>query len=78
MLLPSPAEFLARIEQFDREVRAAVPKCPHCGRPDGGVIPSGKTPWEAGLVDRLRCPVMICPMRELQDLDLGPKIEREK
>lgn len=56
--------FRNMVAAIDADVRAIVPKCAACGRPDGGVIPGGCTPYEAGLVDRQRCPNPNCPMRE--------------
>jgi hypothetical protein len=57
------AALLGMTAKIDADVRAASPKCPQCGRPDGGVVPSGQTAWEAGLVDRALCPSRTCPMR---------------
>lgn len=60
---------IGRIASVDAEVRKAAPKCSACGRPDGGVVPGGATPYDAGLVDRERCPVASCPMRAASPLD---------
>ncbi len=39
----------ARMKAFDEEMRRIVPKCPHCGRPTGGVVFNGQTKETAGL-----------------------------
>jgi hypothetical protein len=53
----------AKVSAIDADVRAASPKCPECNRPDGGVVPNDRSAWDAGLVDRKRCPSPTCPMR---------------
>jgi hypothetical protein len=60
-------QLTSTMREVDREIRAASPKCPECGRPDGGFVPAGHNAWEVGLVDRKRCPSASCPMRSSSD-----------
>lgn len=61
---PNMGPVLDAIGEVDKTIRANSPKCPKCGRPDGGVTKTDETKWEAGLVDRKRCPEGDCPMRD--------------